>query len=180
MFLLVSCSQRGFASVHAGMPPPPGRKHPPWEGSTPQEGSTPSGKEAPPLHTVNEWPVCILLECILVWQFFQSSILIQDCIPVGCILPTCWPCTGQGGVCSRGVWSQGHVCVCSGGVAWSWGWYPSMHWGRPPYPPYEQNSWHMVLKISPCPKLRLRVVIRNNNTQLYITVRRIKIWIKCF
>ena len=52
----------GSASVHAGIPPspgkeapPPGRKHPPrkeapLEGSTPaQEGSTPPGKEVTPL-----------------------------------------------------------------------------------------------------------------------------------
>ena len=59
--------------------PHPGRKQPPGkeapspptpEGSTPSppEGSTPPWKEAlPPRHTVNERPVRILLECILLY-----------------------------------------------------------------------------------------------------------------
>ena len=42
---------------------------------------------------------------------------------------------------------------CAGGA-----WYPSMHWGRPPR---EQNSWHTLLKILPCPKLRLRAVLNS-------------------
>ena len=46
----------------------PRRRHPP-EGDTPQEGDPPRRRHPPPSrlrHTVNEWPVCILLECILV------------------------------------------------------------------------------------------------------------------
>ena len=39
---------------------PPGGMHPPWK------GGTPPGKHAPPQHTVNERPLRILLECILV------------------------------------------------------------------------------------------------------------------
>ena len=83
----------------------------------------------------------------------------QDCIPVGCVPPACWPylpsCTAQGGACSGGVsapgggaCSQGEACLLQRGVC-SWGrggllpwggllWgYPNMRWGRPPC---EQND----------------------------------------
>ena len=37
---------------------------------------------------------------------------------------------------------------------------PARHAGIPPPPtPHGQNSWHTLLKILPCPKLRLRAVI---------------------
>ena len=47
---------------------------------------------------------------------------------------------------------------------------PAMHVGIPPLPsPREQNSWQMLLKILPCPKLRLWAVItRNKNSLLTI------------
>ena len=59
--------------------PPPGREtplagRPPWQGDppgreTPLAGTTPSRQgDTPPRHTVNERPVRILLECILVIQ----------------------------------------------------------------------------------------------------------------
>ena len=79
------------ASVHAGIPPhPPGgrpphpeadtpqkadiplgsRHHPPWEADPPPGKQTPPPEADPPgsrlQHTVNERPVRILLECILV------------------------------------------------------------------------------------------------------------------
>ena len=57
-------------------------------------------------------------------------------VPEGCLL---W-----GGACSWG-W----------GACWGMGWYPTMYWGRSPC---GQNSWHTLLKILPCPKLRLRAV----------------------
>ena len=47
-------------------------------------------------------------------------------------------------------------------------------WSRPPWeqappwtrhPPCEQNSWHMPMKILPCPKLRLRAVKTKSHTQ---------------
>ena len=44
-------------------------------------------------------------------------------------------------------------------------WRPARHAGIPPArhtgipPPCEQNSWHTLLKILPCPKLRLRAAI---------------------
>ena len=73
---------RGSASVHVGIPPPweqtPLEKTLPWE-QTPLE-QTPPGSRQPPLreqtplllgsrlrHTVNEQPVRIPLECILVY-----------------------------------------------------------------------------------------------------------------
>ena len=46
------------------------------------------------------------------------------------------------------------------------GWYPSMHWGR--HPRREQNSWHTLLKILPCPKLRLRAVTTSNIKPSYL------------
>ena len=62
-------------------------------------------------------------------------------------------CTG-GVPGSRGsAWSLGVPALEGRGVGW-W-WYPSMHWGRPPC---EQNSWQTLLKILPCPKLRLWAV----------------------
>ena len=94
------------ASMHAGIPPPweqtppradtpqeqtppeqtpPGSRHPPgsrppradtpWE-QTPPRADTPPGSRL--WHTVNERPVCILLECILVlYQFQHGSSQIQ-------------------------------------------------------------------------------------------------------
>ena len=38
--------------------------------------------------------------------------------------------------------------------------WPTRHAGIPPTP-CGQNSWHTLLKILPCPKLRLRAVIKN-------------------
>ena len=64
---------------------PPGKEaHPrqggiPREGSTPRQGSAPPRKEASPgqgsitQHTVNERPVRILLECILVFNLISSD-----------------------------------------------------------------------------------------------------------
>ena len=45
---------------------PPPMNHPPRKEAHPPEGSTPPRKEATPVNTVNERPVRILLECILV------------------------------------------------------------------------------------------------------------------
>ena len=70
---------------------PPGRRHPPagrppgkealppWKeappaGRLPWEGGNPlAGRPPPPRHTVNEQPVRILLECVLVATFFALS-----------------------------------------------------------------------------------------------------------
>ena len=70
------CPQGGgvSASVHAGIPPwarhPPQTRHPPDQTPTPGPDTTPPGPDTPLesrlQHTVNERPVRILLECILV------------------------------------------------------------------------------------------------------------------
>ena len=74
-----SVSRRVSASVHAGIPtPPPGAdtprsRHPPGNRHTPP---TPPRSRHPPesrlRHTVNERPVRILLECILVWKLCRE------------------------------------------------------------------------------------------------------------
>ena len=59
--------------------PPPGRENPPWSRHPPQDqtplGPDPPGPDPPPgsrlQHTVNERPVRILLECILVQKDFS-------------------------------------------------------------------------------------------------------------
>ena len=51
---------------------------------------------------------------------------------------------------------RGAEGLLPGGASSQGGGYPSMHWGRPP--PCGQNSWHTLLKILPCPKLRWRAV----------------------
>ena len=68
------------ASVHAGIPPqkqtppwsrhPPPRRYPPWSRHPPRSRHP---LESRLRHTVNERPVRILLECILVGIFFQKS-----------------------------------------------------------------------------------------------------------
>ena len=90
----------------------------------------------------------------------------QDCIPVGCVPPTCCPylpaCIEPGGVYSRGgVCSKGGTCLwsgggfCFGGVICSWGVPASGPGGIPACngaeSPCGQSSWHMLLKILPCP-----------------------------
>ena len=98
-------------------------------------------------------------------------------------------CTWSGGCTwSRGcTWSQGEVYLVPGvylvlggvpgprGCTWSLGVYliPGRNtwprgctwsWGEgvylPRYSPCSQNSWHTLLKILPCPKLRLQAVTR--------------------
>ena len=94
----------------------------------------------------------------------------------GCLLPG-WGCAWIGGVCllRSGAWSGGCLCsrgggvcswgvpgpggsaprgvpgpggVCSRGVSTLGGGYPSMHWGRHPFPPVDR---HMLMKILPWP-----------------------------
>ena len=77
-------------------------------------------------------------------------LLVGGCLLLGgCLLP--------GGVCSWGMSAPGGSAP--GGCLLPGGWYPSMHWGR--HPPRGQNSWHTLLKILPCPKLRLRAIIKS-------------------
>ena len=70
------------ASVHAKIPPP--REQTPPRADTPLGADTPLAAYTPPgsrlRHMVNERPVCILLECILVVIKFCSTIqLIFSC-----------------------------------------------------------------------------------------------------
>ena len=102
----------------------------------------------------------------------------QEYIPVGCVPPACWlyfpACTAQGvsalgGVCSMdGCLLLGGVC--SGGCLLRG---VSQHALRQK-PPCIQNSWHTVLKILPCPKLRLRAVTKN--VSLNVCDQEISFW----
>ena len=68
MFLLVSdilLTGGGLPQCMLGYPPRPGR--PPWDQGDPPGPGRPPGSRL--RHTVNEQPVCILLECILVNSF---------------------------------------------------------------------------------------------------------------
>ena len=114
--------------------------------------------------------------------FFVENTMKQDCIPVGCRLPAHWPaCSALGGrgVCSRrdvpgpgGVSALGDVCSCGGGVfaprgcTWSWGGGGCLLcgvylvWGctwSGTSPPVDRQT---PVNILPCPKLRLRAVIK--------------------
>ena len=99
----------------------------------------------------------------------EKIFVIQDCIPVGCVLPARWPYlstySALGGGCFPGVCFPGGVlpggCVLTRGDVLprgcfrgegcaSWGGYPSMHWGRPP-PLW--TEWQPGAKILSCPKL---------------------------
>ena len=101
----------------------------------------------------------------------EMRILSKTCIPVGCVLPTCWPygvglhlegvCRTLGGSASGGLHPEGSALgglhpggsaqpqgVCIGGVGLD----------RPPSP--REQKWHTGVKTLPCPKLRLRAVIK--------------------
>ena len=56
-------------SRHPPEQTPPRSRHPPEQ--TPPRVDTPLGSRL--WHTVNEWPVHILLECILVWSIFEMA-----------------------------------------------------------------------------------------------------------
>ena len=87
-------------------------------------------------HTSSSFKILILLIRILLapvpihlLHYRYKVTQRQDCIPVECILPACWPylpaCTAQGGVCSRGPPAPGGCLLggrgaCSGGSA-PWG-----------------------------------------------------------
>ena len=112
----------------------------------------------------------------------------QDCIPVGCVPPACWPyalhrggvpgpggvlgpggCTWSGGVPRPGgcTWSRGVYLVPGGvpglgGCTWSWGGVSGPQ--GVPGPGGCQvlppwTEWQTGAKILPFPKLRLRTVI---------------------
>ena len=111
-----------------------------------------------------EWAVCILLECILVADYFQPNIknncsLKQECIPVGCILPTavaiCWgvfTSVYAGIPTPQGVGLETPPPPLGVGLEtprcgpgdppgqtpqpppWVWAWKPARHAGIPPPP----------------------------------------------
>ena len=98
-------------------------------------------------------------------------------------VPWSWGVPGLGGVCSRGVsgpgvpgpWAGsalGGFClgggVCSGGCLVLGGSIPACTEANPPC---EQNSWHTLLKILPCPKLRLRAVISLQRSSIVLAER---------
>ena len=104
---------------------------------------------------------------------------IQGCIPVGCVPPACYPylpaCTAPGGYLPWGGVpgpGGGVVYLVPGGVYLVWGVYlvpGGTSPGTPPPPPTGQNSWHMPLKILPCPKLRLWVLTRIHSSRMRAT-----------
>ena len=91
----------------------------------------------------------------------RDALDTQVCIPVGCVPPACWPylpaCTAKGvsalrgcllwGVSAPGGVSAPAGCICSGGCLL----LVSQHALRQTPPPREQNTWHTLLKILPCP-----------------------------
>ena len=92
------------------------------------------------------------------------SLTVSHGICHACLPPRMLPChTSPHHTCPR------HACS------------PTMHAPRhmcplphtPPYharPPVEQNSWHTLLKILPCPKLRLRAVMRKIRIMLHADI----------
>ena len=113
----------------------------------------------------------------------QGVYLVQGGVPgSGGVYLVQAVCTWSRGVCT---WSQGvylvlgvHLvwgvylvlqgvpgprgCIWSWGVYLVWGW--TWSWGGVPaqvLPSCGQNSWHTLLKILPCPKLRLRAVTKH-------------------
>ena len=103
---------------------------------------------------------------MVVYEKVFGSINIQECILVGCVAPTA-SLSGGGGLASSpstSPWGIG----CEPGPdppqlpPWLWAWRPPLPDQAPPLPG-GQNSWHTLLKILPCPKLRLRAVIINTS-----------------
>ena len=110
---------------------------------------------------------------------------IQDYIPVRCIPPAHWPylpaCSAPGGGGGVPAWSGGGACLVPGGGAClvlegsclvRGGCLPGPGGGDTPActeaDPHGQNSWHRLLKILPCPKLRLRAVITDSCDSVHI------------
>ena len=99
----------------------------------------------------------------------------QECIPVGCVLPVLYH-TGEGPlsgrVCVRGVYVQGGLCrgdSLSGEVSFQGG---LCLWGRTIPPPHVDRQ--TPVKLLPCPKLRLRAVIKRWNVvsvRVILTIR---------
>ena len=68
---------------------------------------------------------------ILFFVFMQKTWPKQECIPVGCVPSATIAVCCRRGVCSwGGTWCGG--VPGPGGYLVREGWYPSIHWGRPP------------------------------------------------
>ena len=116
---------------------------------------------------------------LLLWPYVVScgALLTLECIPGGCIPPTCCPylpawtapgggtfprgvylpggCTCQGGTCPGGVPARGCTCVpAQRGV------YLPRGCTCPGTPPCEQNDWQTGVKLCKLRKLRLWAVLR--------------------
>ena len=80
------------------------------------------------------------------WGPKKQQKLIQECIPVGCLPPVCWPYPSIH--CARGGGLSlvlGHVCP---GGCLPRGVYPSMQWGRRPSLWTDRHLWkHNLCKL---------------------------------
>ena len=90
---------------------------------------------------------------------FCVHLFKQECIPVGCVPPACWPYPVVSHV-SRG--GGGLLNLLDADPSWMQtppdadpSWMQSPPRCRP-RPPYRQKEWHTLVKIWPCPKLHLR------------------------
>ena len=101
---------------------------------------------------------CGRISCIL-----NKKLDRQECIPVGCVPPAALAIPGglhQAPPRADTPWEQ-TIGTDPPNPDQAPGSRP--HQSRPPGPgnsPCEQNSWHTLVKILPCPKLRLRAPIR--------------------
>ena len=85
----------------------------------------------------------------------SAPFALQECIPIGCVLPAHWPYPAViflwgGGLSNAAMYAYPTGCRTPL-VMW-----PVMHAGR--LTPHLWKEWHTGLKTLPCPKLRLRVV----------------------
>ena len=103
-------------------------------------------------------------------MLYETTEWTQECIPVGCVPPACWPypsmhwavvgCLPGGGLCPGDVWSGG--CMLRGvgvyprgGCLSGGGCLPRGVLQTPPRtetdtPPCEQNDWQTGVKTLPC------------------------------
>ena len=106
------------------------------------------------MHTARLLPVCPSMHCSGVYLVL-GGYLLGGCTwsRGGCTWS--WEVYLPGGVPARGVYLPG-------GCTWPGGICPGTS------PPCGQNSWHTLLKILPCPKLRLRAVTKQNALHKFV------------
>ena len=100
----------------------------------------------------NTSPVSQILTDNFTWK--------QECIPVRCVPLSCWPypvVSDGGGVSSQPPWRLNPPSDADP---------PVIHAGKSPPPPCGQKEWHALVKIIPCPKLRLRAVTNLNSSAI--------------